>query len=730
MPQEKSIMDEVKLDLAKKLVRVDNEVRDTLEGLKLQKALKGKPITTTARAVLTGKVTKDQKGTHRLPALTDMLGRLALTGMGTSMLASYLPAAKLHALGESTLWHGTPGAVLPSVLKGGLSTEFAGQNRRLNSETMYSSAVNMLEDALKAPLDPVEAAYLRESLQEGGAVANTLISRMEEIGKAHNLPKASLEHMSSALEAAGKRIYFGAKPHHVIEWGVPGNELHKIIASSKEMMENLERGASTPGASLLKPLKTQAEIVLPLTGDLLLGGLPTMVQQEGIHAIKERIARGKAVTHEVASLQDAAKLVKTLQEKGRITEATPVVLGVTVNEAAKDKAGRVAKKTLDVFSDFPVVGDIVASSAQLRALMKRFLPNYLPGRDISTAASIPAENIHTIMTYAKDGKGLTAQDIIKIKNAATPRVRPSLSGLKKLPFPLIMSALGADLVAKGITGKTLSGRVIDKARGQEKKAAVGKGTLGAIKKGLIGAGVVGVPMLAATIPSAIVADKSKQRLADAGYPGTHLAIPAVGAAVGQYIPNVVLLADAGKALAAATRTEPPNYLPLINNADRFTGEYLSSIPMVATTSLPQTAVKAETGALPGVPESFAEKYPVLTGSLATALPLSALAGAGTYVASKYYMPSLKEIPVVREAGEGLKQKLQQLQQLYGEKLKLPTDLTPRGAAKRVWLNMLIPLLLAGGLSAGIGAAIPPIVEKHKGLVEKAREIVKKEDEET
>jgi hypothetical protein len=155
------------------------------------------------------------------------------------------------------------------------------------------------------------------------------------------------------------------------------------------------------------------------------------------------------------SLEEAGSYLSKLKAEGK---ARNIVIGT------KAPAGDVRWMT-----DFPGLSTFMAINPALKHEAARYIPNFDPGRDLSTHLDVPAEQFKTIdvIELKPDSKDIAKIERIKITGGKRAPFKPGqyLNGLGRVTPYMAIGAIGADLAQSGIRGvqtllsKALSGKL-------------------------------------------------------------------------------------------------------------------------------------------------------------------------------------------------------------------------------------------------------------------------------
>ena len=437
---------------------IDNYSRKIKETNKYQ-------LPTTGLAGLTGYAVRNPvRSKHGEPTAAAVspyaLGRLLELGVGTSLLMNYAPVVN-SSLG-GTLYHGTQTVNLPSILHKGLQTSYAGQAKRLNSVMLTSHIAENLSDALGRPLKENEKqtiadAYKLFAPHAGKGIGDALTLTAQEIAKKNGAPKSKIKNIGKNLSRYGQRTYFGYSHPSVEDWGRVGTEgelaMGRVMSTAKKIKDQ----------SWKTRFKNVGHAIGP-AADVLTGGLGSNVS-ELYNTIKSNRELAKVPT-KVMDLKHAKNYIAKKYVGGRFfNKKNPwkytAVLGV--RPSAKELKG------INAFSDFPVVGSLMSSNTGFRNIVKKFLPNYSPGRDISIPSDVSPHSIRsiTLMTnprYLEDGKApkYVERVIIKNKNKESRNLMKKLKTVNK--GMALATAGGALFAADALAGSKWLTHLIHKKR--------------------------------------------------------------------------------------------------------------------------------------------------------------------------------------------------------------------------------------------------------------------------
>ena len=309
-----------------------------------------------------------------------MYGRVLELGIGTSLLMNYAPVVNASLGG--TLYHGTQMANMPSIMRHGIQTRYAGQSKRLNSVMLTSRVAENLSTALGRPLkkkemDALADAYVAFEPNKGKGVLDSLLSTAKNIAKKEKVNKLKIRDIGAGLDRFGKRVYFGYAPHTVTDWSRIGNE-KQILTRKTDLLKNA-------------PKKKTVLSLFGNIGDVLTGGLGSNVHE--LYTSLSRKSEWDKLPTKVMTPRQADRYLKKKYIGGRFfNKKNPYEHIVTLGVAPKAKELR----GIGAFADFPLVGSVLASNTGLRNIVSKVVPNYSPGRDISIPHDINPKSIRSI----------------------------------------------------------------------------------------------------------------------------------------------------------------------------------------------------------------------------------------------------------------------------------------------------------------------------------------------
>lgn len=571
---------------------------------------------------------------------SDPITRAIQGSMGLSIAAGSVPLAAKMLSPAPVVYHGTSPAAASEILntavagKKGLLTQFAGKAGRINEKMLPEGALRVLEEHGMRLTKQESAAFhtltlqdIRNSLKENEQyrknpkgpkpapynapkiVEKNTLNFLQYRGVNPKTQPELIKSVRAGLKESGQRIYYGWHPSTVAVWGEPGNELQKLI----------KRHAKT---------SPQARQLRSLGNALTFGVVPE------VKGLLE-VAKYRPSKTTTVSLEDAAKRMK------QVSGNKSIVIGA-----------RVPAGTSRWMTDFPGLSTFMAANPGLKHSVREFLPNFDPGRDMSTHLDVPTNQFKSIDIVDGDtGK----VERLKIKDTGKPKFVASryLKGVRRVLPQAAIGLLGADLLAGALRNKqTLLSRLIkgkDKRKTAsaeclqelEKIASVGKrearrlarSAMKAIAAPIAVGSLVGVGTHKA-MKKIMPAEKMKdmndaQRIAYMATRDTASAVPAVlaGAALG----GLPLLLRRGK-------LKPADYLKALAALE---------LGSIAATTVAQSADRVDRGLPPAAlsplnaplerpgAAKVVKKHP----ELAAAIPLLTLAAAipaGAYAARRYY----------------------------------------------------------------------------------------------
>lgn len=455
--------------------------------------------------------------------LSNLAGSVTQAGMGAGLISGYFPWVR-SAMGYGTVSHGTSAENLQNILEGGLDLAHAGKADRLNSKMMMNAAIDLIEEKTGKKMPPRMFRRLTEHMEglqdlpvEQRHFANRLINYTEDQLQALGVPM-SKEDIGRAFTSRGRRIYFGGSPHHVVEWGGVGSEGQ--LALNRALPQVPTTKAQAAKRAIIKPLATVA--------DILSGGVVSL-GEEAVHAA--RFSRGlKGVPTMNLTRADT---LKWLAEHPELLAGNKAVLGVGTGHL----------QGMGAFKDFPVVGPAVGLNKGIQRLISGFLPNYTPGRDLSIGHSVDPsafQRVHLMDKNNKIRRIINLTDAARVPASGQVALRSRLGAAAK---PAAVTALGAHLLVRGLTGKGLYGHGKDlvnwyRGTGKEQNEPMAKtAALSAgLRRGLSGAttfgGIAGVVSIPSLLGGLAPADSAEEATgAHAGILGGGAATAAGGTAL-------------------------------------------------------------------------------------------------------------------------------------------------------------------------------------------------------
>lgn len=574
----------------------------------------------------------------------DPFTRTIMGAMGLSVATGSAPLAAKMLSPAPVIYHGTSPTAASQILneavggKKGLFTQFAGKAGRINEKMLPEGALRVLEDHGVALTKTESATFhtntlgdIRESLRENDLyrrevkhdpslrkptpynapkiVERNTIDLLKSKGIVPEKQPKLLKSVRAGLKESGQRVYYGWHPSTVAVWGEPGNELQKLM----------ERFQNTSNA------KRQARSI----GNMLSFGV--IPETKGLVDVL-RYRPSKTTT---VSLEDAAKRLKGVSGNKSIVIGSRVPAG--------------ASKWM---TDFPGLSTFMAANPGVKHSVREFLPNFDPGRDMSTHLDIPAEHFKSIdIVDGSTGK----IERLKIKGGAKPKfvVSKYLKGVRRALPQTAIGLLGVDLLVGALRNKqTILSRLI-KGKDKRKTASVAcfkelekiasVGRREALRLAASAAKAIAPPMVLGSLvgagthkylKKAMPAEKMKdmnnaQRMAYMAARDTATAVPALLA--GAAIAGLPLLLKRG-------RIKPVDYVKA------FAAIELGSI---AATTVATSADRVDRGLPPAALSPFNAplERPALARrvkknpELAAAIPLLTMAAmipAGAYAARRYY----------------------------------------------------------------------------------------------
>jgi len=389
----------------------------------------------------------------------DPFTRMVMGAMGLSIATGSAPLAAKMLSPAPVIYHGTSPAAASQILneavggKKGLFTQFAGKAGRINEKMLPEGALRVLEDHGIALTKTEFATFhtqtlddIRESLRENERyrerpagpkptpysapqiVERNTMDLLKRKGVSPGEHPKLIKSVRAGLKESGQRVYYGWHPSTVAVWGEPGNELQKLM----------ERFQNT----------SQAKRQFRSLGNMLSFGV--IPETKGlINVLKYRPSKTTTV-----SLEDAAKRLKGVSGNKSIVIGSRVPAG--------------ASKWM---TDFPGLSTFMAANPGIKHSIREFLPNFDPGRDMSTHLDIPAEHFRSIdIVDGNTGK----IERLKIKGGTKPKFIAStyLKGVRRTLPQTAIGLLGIDLLIGALRNKqTMLSRLI-KGKDKRKTASV------------------------------------------------------------------------------------------------------------------------------------------------------------------------------------------------------------------------------------------------------------------
>jgi hypothetical protein len=564
--------------------------------------------------------------------------------MGLSIATGSLPLSAKMLSPAPVVYHGTSPAAAAQILneavggKKGLLTQFAGKAGRINEKMLPEGALRVLEDHGIALTKAESATFhtntlgdIRSSLRENDQyrrevkydpslkkpapynapkiVERNTLDLLNKKGISPGKQPELVKSVRAGLRESGQRIYYGWHPSTVAVWGEPGNELQKLM----ERIQNTS------------PAKRQARSF----GNMLTFGV--VPEAKGLaDVLKYRPSKTTTV-----SLEDAAKRLKDVSGNKSIVIGSRVPAG--------------ASKWM---TDFPGLSTFMAANPGIKHSVREFLPNFDPGRDMSTHLDIPEKHFKSIDIVDGDTGKI---ERLKIKGGTKPKFVASryLRGVRRALPQTTIGLLGADLLVGALRNKqTLLSRLI-KGKDTRKTASVAcfkelekiasVGRKEALRLAASAAKAVAPPMVLGSLvgvgthkylKKVMPAEKMKdmnntQRMAYMAARDTATAIPALLA--GAAMAGLPLLLKRG-------RIKPVDYVKAFVNLE---------LGSIAATSVAASADRVDRGLPPAAlsPLNAPLERPALAKrvkknpELAAAIPLLTVASmipAGAYAARRYY----------------------------------------------------------------------------------------------
>jgi len=567
------------------------------------------------------------------------LGDAFKTGTGASLLSSFAPVTAAQA-GLGHLYHGTTAASIPGIMSTGLDIGRAGQKARFNSQMMLDSMINSLEEVSGRRMEPElqarltdryadikehNAAFAEGKVPTDRKLAPELMEELKAVSTEHlgrPLTADELGKLEGQLQTRGKRIYFASNPHAVTDWA--SNKTEMGIATDK----------LTHGQRSALP---QVAMYADAADMSFLGGLGNNVK-DWVHDVGYRIQSAKAPVEEMSH----AQLVDMLKD----TPNAKVVLKVKANHL----------RDIDAFADFPGASMVVGGNKGFQNLLAKALPNITPGKDISTGNSVHPGSISEVHIFDDNGKKLLKRIKLKTPEGGVKNIFrkvPTLTKMRNVGIPLTASALGAEMMLRGLTGRGLVGTAhklfSHKKEDQLDKASAYSPTNRGIKGALLGA-ALGLPVLAGSM---LISRKKSPEEAMANKITGEAASQAVGPIMGALQGSDLLISNAGGLSSLAG--DHPNMAGLFNFSRDAMSSGVGNIIGSTASTLMNTGLSGSLNAsLYGkdgsvVTALLPEKYDKTIrdnpriGGLISGLTVPAALGTAGYVLGKHYPRAMRTV---------------------------------------------------------------------------------------
>lgn len=447
--------------------------------------------------------------------------RLFLGSTGLGMMRGNLSGLYGMTTGRGNYWHGAPTESLfenqlgKGILNEGLDLRYAGINNRLNSVLMKNSPYSLVEDLVKKVhnrnLTPGEEGFLHnliadlsnngthegafgalmnnpDTLQEfmtrmakekgidiAGPEMNMMFEQMKKElqnakysnamvdGKFKSLAEKVMDtspiisktlgidenvvrqHFHENLPSLGKRIYFGTNPQGIAYWASQDNETGHI----------------------LKNLGRKAEESIDLGKFLKQTGIGMVDQTTGGYYgdyLASKAYGSPHVTKNFNSLEELSQYLKGKQDLHNYK---------TLMEYS------VPTRTLDSMKDMPVVRRLVQSSPFFKDMMKTFLPQADPSKDLSISENVAAKRMQQMHLVDK-ATGKVHERLVLNNAEKAPMQFLGGSGnrlrtLGRMAVPGAIAGAGGYMLYKAVAPAVNKlQQKIDEHRGIQKAAAVDK----------------------------------------------------------------------------------------------------------------------------------------------------------------------------------------------------------------------------------------------------------------
>ena len=603
---------------------------------------------------------KDKNSPSALTTAPYAFGRLAEIGIGSSLLLNYLPVANASLSGN--LYHGTSMEHLPSILDKGLQTAYAGQAKRLNAAMLTGRVADDLSTALGRSLtgeerEGIANVYRNFKPHSSKGIVDELIGHAKDVARKNGASEKNISELGKNLSHFGKRIYFGYAPYTVMSWGTHANEGEMALNAAERNLFK-KRGMSQSPLSYLANM-----------ADIATGGIGSNVGELHKFFKERRNLRNVPVKH--MRLDEAKAYLAKSKYMQDAAHHYGAILGI--KPTAEELKG------LGSFSDFPVVGPLMASNTGLRNFVKRFVPNYSPGRDISVPSDISAKSIRSI-DIVKHESGKAPKMVERIMLDKDKKLKDSFfRKLKTINKPALFATVGGTLMlGDAIFGSKWLAHMLQKKKQKnelEKKSGLSPENAQALKKalgvGLVSAGLVG----SIGLPLALAQRKAHKEYVDKtkGMASLTASASAQGARVASVLPTASTITIASR----NNLSQAMGGLTAMDMGNQYNPERAMYMQLSGLRGYPGGVL------LPNKVNQFVKNNATTLALGGAALSTGLGAGAAHYIYNRYYA-----LPLQSEYGDKIR-KVQPFNMLDFKK-----------GLKKYYLPLLgISLLTAGGTIA-------------------------------
>ncbi len=405
-------------------------------------------------------------------------------GTGLGMIKGNLSPLKSAVTGRANLWHGSPienlfpGSHGKGILEEGLSTTFAGKNKRLNNVLMTNSLIRDTERFLtnkKIKITPKIEKILYNSTtdlvnrmkqkKDGGSLVKEILSSSKNLASKLDIPHKELrDFYKKELPEMGQRLYFAKNPESVAFWAKKGkNEINYLM----DMANKMQGKGSSVGIG--SQVKNNAKVIAESLAEQSTGGF--------YGDIKAKLNYGRPKTS--ITVKDLAALKKEL--KPLTNESVDILL-----------RSHLPAKTMGHMKDFPVLRHLISGSPGLKHMLGKYLPQNDPSKDLSIGQNVKPTGINRAeIVDRKTGKVIKR---INVKEITKPALKilggkgSKVKNLKKIIIPGLMVGAGSSMVYNAVTSRSLLDD-IKHLIGIEKTSAVNLKALAkvfAVPAGLVG----------------------------------------------------------------------------------------------------------------------------------------------------------------------------------------------------------------------------------------------------